>query len=199
MLRNSREAEPTIRALWDRGEPSPTYIYRRGDFLSPGRLVGPGVPSVLTDGKTPLRSGRPGEAPRLTGRRLAFALADSSRPPLNRACHRQSCLETSLRHGSGDHPRQLRQSWGRSHPPGIARLARRRIHGTRLESQGPSSVDGHVGNLPTILARERLGPKSRLGQHAPLAPCAASDGGRNAPGYAALGCRSSRRDAIRTS
>ena len=29
--------EPTIRALWDRGEPSPTYLYRRGDYLSPGR------------------------------------------------------------------------------------------------------------------------------------------------------------------
>src|SRR2546425_9489831 len=37
--------EPRIHALWDRGEPSPTYIYRRGDYLSPGRLVGPGVPS----------------------------------------------------------------------------------------------------------------------------------------------------------
>ena len=40
-------------ALWDQGEPSPTYMYRRGDPLNPGRLVGPGVLSVLTDGKTP--------------------------------------------------------------------------------------------------------------------------------------------------
>ena len=44
---------PTIRAVWDRGEPSPTYILRRGEHNKPGPLVGPGVPSVLTDGRTP--------------------------------------------------------------------------------------------------------------------------------------------------
>ena len=50
-----RQLEPplTIRALWDRGEPSPTYILRRGEHNKPGRLVGPGVPSVLTNGRTP--------------------------------------------------------------------------------------------------------------------------------------------------
>jgi hypothetical protein len=65
--------EPTVRALWDRGEPSPTYIYRRGDYLSPGRLVGPGVPSVLTDGKTPFTVTPPWPGARSTGRRLALA------------------------------------------------------------------------------------------------------------------------------
>lgn len=65
--------EPTIRALWDRGEPSPTYIYRRGDYLNPGRLVGPGVPSVLTDGKTPFAVRPPWPGARSTGRRLALA------------------------------------------------------------------------------------------------------------------------------
>ena len=68
-----RKLEPplTIRALWDRGEPSPTYILRRGDHLKP---VGPGVPSVLTDGRTPLNVEPPfpDGTPR-TGRRLAFA------------------------------------------------------------------------------------------------------------------------------
>ncbi len=58
---NARQMEPlqnqlllgsTILALWDRGDPSPTYIYRQGDHQKPGRLVGPGVPSVLTDGRT---------------------------------------------------------------------------------------------------------------------------------------------------
>lgn len=64
-------AEPMIRALWDRGKPSPTWIFRRGEYTNPGNLVGPGVPSVLTDGKTPfeLKPERPGS----TGRRLAFA------------------------------------------------------------------------------------------------------------------------------
>jgi hypothetical protein len=68
-----RPEEPKIHALWDRGQPSPTYIYRRGDYLSPGRLVGPGVPSVLTDGKTPFAVEPPWPGAKKTGRRLAFA------------------------------------------------------------------------------------------------------------------------------
>lgn len=65
---------PTIRAVWDRGEPSPTYILRRGEHNKPGPLVGPGVPSVLTDGRTPfdIRPPFPNGTHR-TGRRLAFA------------------------------------------------------------------------------------------------------------------------------
>lgn len=71
-----RQIEPSlaIRALWDRGEPSPTYILRRGEHNKPGRLVGPGVPSVLTDGRTPfaVQPPFPDGTPK-TGRRLAFA------------------------------------------------------------------------------------------------------------------------------
>jgi len=72
-LEAKKTPEPKIRALWDRGEPSPTYIYRRGDYLSPGRLVGPGVPSVLTDGKTPFDVKPPWPGAKSTGRRLALA------------------------------------------------------------------------------------------------------------------------------
>jgi mono/diheme cytochrome c family protein len=72
-LEGQRLPEPKIQALWDRGEPSPTYVYRRGDPLSPGRLVGPGVPSVLTDGKTPFEVKPPWPGAKKTGRRLAFA------------------------------------------------------------------------------------------------------------------------------
>ncbi len=68
-----RLPELGIQALWDRGEPSPTYLYRRGDWLSPGRLIGPGVPSVLTDGKTPFKVAPPWPGAKKTGRRLAFA------------------------------------------------------------------------------------------------------------------------------
>jgi hypothetical protein len=71
--RGGQPLEPGIQALWDRGEPSPTYIYRRGDYLSPGKLVGPGVPSVLTDGKTPFEVRPPWPGAKQTGRRLAFA------------------------------------------------------------------------------------------------------------------------------
>lgn len=56
------------------GDPSPTYIYRRGLHTSPGRLVGPGVPSVLTDGHTPFEVIPPfPEGTPKTGRRLALA------------------------------------------------------------------------------------------------------------------------------
>jgi hypothetical protein len=68
-----RQPEPKIQALWDRGAPSPTYVYRRGDPHNPGPLVGPGVPSVLTDGKTPFVVQPPWPGARQTGRRLAFA------------------------------------------------------------------------------------------------------------------------------
>ena len=73
MLEAQRQSEPRIQALWDRGDPSPTYIYRRGDSLSPGGLVGPGVPSVLTDGRTPFIVTPPWPGAKQTGRRLAFA------------------------------------------------------------------------------------------------------------------------------
>ncbi len=72
-LEGQLRPEPTIRALWDRGEPSPTYVYRRGDYRNPARLVGPGVPSVLTDGKTPFHVEPPWQGARSTGRRLALA------------------------------------------------------------------------------------------------------------------------------
>ena len=66
-----RIPEPRIRALWDRGEPSPTYLLKRGNYLTPGRPVGPGVPSVLTNGTTAFEVEAPFEG--TTGRRLAFA------------------------------------------------------------------------------------------------------------------------------
>jgi mono/diheme cytochrome c family protein len=68
-----KENQPQIRALWDRGEPSPTYLLKRGNYLTPGRLVGPGVPSVLTDGRTPFEIHAPWSGARKTGRRLALA------------------------------------------------------------------------------------------------------------------------------
>jgi hypothetical protein len=65
--------EPKIHAVWDRGEPSPTYLLRRGSPTDFGQLVGPGVPSVLTDGRTPFQVTPPWPGSHKTGRRLAFA------------------------------------------------------------------------------------------------------------------------------
>lgn len=81
-LNNQKRTVPTIRALWDRGEPSPTYIYVRGDHTQSGRLVGPGVPSVLTDGKTPFEPAKLEAGFEGTGRRLALAnwLVDAEHP-----------------------------------------------------------------------------------------------------------------------
>lgn len=63
-----------IRALWDRGEPSPTYLLRRGEHTLASTLVGPGVPSVLTDGRTPFPCEPPfPDGTPKTGRRLALA------------------------------------------------------------------------------------------------------------------------------
>ena len=80
-LTETKLPEAGIRAAWDRGTPSPTYLLKRGDHLLPGRRVGPGVPTVLTDGKTPFQpAATAGE--KKTGRRLAFArwLTDPRHP-----------------------------------------------------------------------------------------------------------------------
>ncbi len=65
--------ESKIRALWDRGVPSPTRILRRGEPDNFGRSVGPGVPAALTDGKTEFEVKPPWPKATKTGRRLAFA------------------------------------------------------------------------------------------------------------------------------
>ena len=73
LLEAQKEPEPKIRALWDRGRPTPTYVLQRGDPANPGPLVEPGVPAVLTvDGK-PFAVKPPWNGARSTGRRLAFA------------------------------------------------------------------------------------------------------------------------------
>ena len=72
-LEAQRQPEPRIQALWDRGEPTPTYIYRRGDPLNPTKPVGPGVPAVLTSAQDSWEVSPPWPGAKQTGRRLAFA------------------------------------------------------------------------------------------------------------------------------
>ena len=72
-IREQAIPQPLIRALWDRGEPSPTYILRRGNYLTPGRQVGPGIPSVVNGGGHPLEIQKGAERAPGTGRRLALA------------------------------------------------------------------------------------------------------------------------------
>ena len=68
-----RKPEPRIRALWSRGDPSPTHLLKRGNYLTAGREVGPGVLAALTDGKTPFEYSAPWKDAGKTGRRLALA------------------------------------------------------------------------------------------------------------------------------
>ena len=72
-LRARLEPPLTVRALWDRGRPSPTYLLSRGEAHRPTRLVGPGLPAVLTDGRTPFTPAPLWPGADSTGRRLAFA------------------------------------------------------------------------------------------------------------------------------
>ncbi len=65
--------EPKIRALWDRGSPSPTYLLRRGVPTSFGPFVEPGPPAVLTNAKLTYEVAPPWPGSEKTGRRLALA------------------------------------------------------------------------------------------------------------------------------
>jgi mono/diheme cytochrome c family protein len=73
ILESARPPEPTIRALWDRGDPSPTYMLRRGSESSFGPQVTAGIPAMLADPKAPFQATPPWPGSYKTGRRLAFA------------------------------------------------------------------------------------------------------------------------------
>jgi len=69
--RTLRQQPPLIRALFDLGpEPPPTRVLLRGDAASPGPLVSPGPPSVMSAG---LPEYRPVPLEHSSGRRLALA------------------------------------------------------------------------------------------------------------------------------
>ena len=70
-LENSHLPKPMIRALWDRGEPSPTYLMHRGDYLLPTRVIEPAALSVIANSQLDIKPPWPGS--QKTGRRLALA------------------------------------------------------------------------------------------------------------------------------
>lgn len=72
-LQAQRQPEPRIMALWDRGDPTPTYVYRRGNHATPGSFVAPGVPAVLSNGTQHVNISPPWPGAKSTGRRLALA------------------------------------------------------------------------------------------------------------------------------
>lgn len=72
-LEKQRLPEPSIRALWDRGEPSPTYLLTRGDYLNPGPLIQPDVLSAISLKNHTFKPEPPWPGAQSTGRRLALA------------------------------------------------------------------------------------------------------------------------------
>lgn len=73
----AEEIEPNFMwALWDMSkEASPTYLLLRGNYLTPGPVVEPGILSVLDDPENPFKFPDPMEHPEWnhTGRRLTLA------------------------------------------------------------------------------------------------------------------------------
>ena len=71
-LEGKKPKPPMIRALWDRGQPSHTYVLDRGDHMQPGSLVGPDVPTVIRGEADEFHVEAPWAGAEATGRRLAF-------------------------------------------------------------------------------------------------------------------------------
>ena len=73
-VKGKLRTEPYVRALMDTGgRPSTTFLLKRGNHLSPGDAVTPGVPAVLTTGLTPYRVDPLKHTQDSSGRRLALA------------------------------------------------------------------------------------------------------------------------------
>ncbi|HET6422055.1 MAG TPA: DUF1553 domain-containing protein, partial [Planctomycetaceae bacterium] len=72
-LEASKKPDPRLFALWDRGEPSPTYVYRRGDYQHAGTVVTAGPPAVLMRDGKPFTVTPPYAGATSTGRRFTFA------------------------------------------------------------------------------------------------------------------------------
>jgi hypothetical protein len=72
-LQAERRQLSKIRALWDRGRPSPTYVYRRGDETQPSQLVSSGIPTALSIPTAPYRVEALDHRQPKTGRRTALA------------------------------------------------------------------------------------------------------------------------------
>lgn len=168
-----RKQAPAIQGLWDRGEPSPTYILRRGDHKMFGREVGPGVLSVLTDGKTPLDVQPPWPGAKKTGRRLAFArwLAEPNHPLTARVM-----ANRLWRHHFGSGIVASLDNFGKTgtpptHPELLDNLARELIRGEwslkHLHRQMLASATYRQSSA-TSAAADQSDPENKFLSHMPL-------------------------------
>ena len=72
-LERHRRTYGTLQATVDTGPPPPTYFLIRGNYLTPGPEVEPGMPAVLTDPGGEALQPENGAVGRSSGRRLALA------------------------------------------------------------------------------------------------------------------------------
>jgi mono/diheme cytochrome c family protein len=172
-LEKEKAGGPLIRALWDRGEPSPSYIYRRGEFNQPGRLVGPGVPSVLTDGRTPFEVKPPWPGAKKTGRRLALArwLIEPDNPLTSRVM-----VNRIWKHHFGEGIVRSLDNFGKlgtppTHPDLLDWLAREFIaRGWSMKSMHRLMMTSSTYRQSSLVSRkaDRLDPENELLSRMPL-------------------------------
>ncbi|MEQ8789134.1 MAG: DUF1553 domain-containing protein [Pirellulaceae bacterium] len=172
-LEGEKAGGPLIRALWDRGEPSPTYILRRGEFNQPGRLVGPGVPSVLTDGRTPFEVEPPWPGASSTGRRLALArwLIEPDHPLTSRVM-----INRIWKHHFGEGIVRSLDNFGKlgappTHPDLLDWLAREFVaQGWSMKSMHRLMMTSSTYRQSSLVSREadRRDPENELVSRMPL-------------------------------
>ena len=139
-----RTPEPKIRALWDRGEASPTYLLRRGSVSSFGPLGGAGYsqrphrrPRTVRDRSA--LAGREEDGPASGARALARPAGQSP----DRARHGEPDLEAPLRRGNREVVGQFRQGGRGAVASRVAGLAECRVRppGVEHESDAPPHDD----------------------------------------------------------
>ena len=72
-LAREKRSYGIIRAFWEPGSAPSTYLFRRGEYTTPGSLVNPGVPKVLEGVTQGLVMPEKGATTGSSGRRLALA------------------------------------------------------------------------------------------------------------------------------
>lgn len=73
VLNGRRRSYGKLQALWDIGPPPQTQLLKRGNHLTPGRTVNPGVLSVLSESPADSRIEPRAQATKTSGRRSALA------------------------------------------------------------------------------------------------------------------------------
>ena len=111
--------EPHVRVLSDMGgEPSTSYLLRRGEVLNPGPSVEPGVPEVLTAGSSALQGGSSLAGGQLQRQALGIGpVAHTVEPPADLKGHGESDMDAPLWPWAGADCVELRALRYASLPP----------------------------------------------------------------------------------